>query len=209
MTRRAPAVVFAAAAGAYLLGLWLQAPALRLAVKPFPVLALAAWLLTGKSGRETYARRIAAGLGLSALGDVLLEFPAGFVPGLGAFLLAHLAYAAAFIVRSRAWQPWRALPFAVYGTAYLAFVSAGLGALAAPVTTYVIAIMAMLWRAAACLGVDPRARCGLLGALLFACSDSLIGLDRFHAPIDGVRYAIILLYWAGQLGIAMSARPRV
>jgi hypothetical protein len=30
----------------------------------------------------------------------------------------------------------------------------------------------------------------------------LIGLDRFHAPISGVRYAIGVLYWAGQAGIS-------
>jgi uncharacterized membrane protein YhhN len=203
---RAPAVVFVTAAGAYLLGLWSQAPLLRLAVKPLPVLALAAWLLASAAGRETYARRVAAGLGLSALGDVLLEFPSGFVAGLGAFLLAHLVYVTAFLSRTRAPRPWRALPFAAYGFAYLAYVAPGLGTMQWPVTAYVVTIMAMLWRAAACLGADPRARLGLLGALLFACSDSLIGLDRFHAPILGARYAIILLYWAGQLGLALSAR---
>ena len=40
------------------------------------------------------------------------------------------------------------------------------------------------------------------GAILFAASDTLIAFDRFHAPIVGVRYPIMLLYWAGQLGIA-------
>jgi uncharacterized membrane protein YhhN len=209
---RPTAAVFVAAAAVYLLGLWWPAPLLRLVVKPLPVLALAAWLLAGASGRERYARRIALGLVLSALGDLLLEFPGGFVFGLGAFLLAHLAYTAAFLVDTRAPRLARALPFVAYGAAYLAFISHGLGTMALPVTAYVLAIVGMLWRAAACVGDSARgarlARLGLAGALLFAASDSLIGLDRFHAPIAGVRAPIILSYWAGQLGLALSARPR-
>jgi alkenylglycerophosphocholine/alkenylglycerophosphoethanolamine hydrolase len=46
-----------------------------------------------------------------------------------------------------------------------------------------------------------------VGAVLFGLSDTLIAIDRFHAPFPGARYAIILLYWAGQAGIAASARP--
>jgi YhhN-like protein len=69
----------------------------------------------------------------------------------------------------------------------------------------------MLWRAAARVGSpadDPRAaRLGLLGALLFAASDSLIALDRFHAPLGAAGHAILPLYWLGQLGIALSAAP--
>jgi len=63
-----------------------------------------------------------------------------------------------------------------------------------------------MWRAAARVGHSGRSRrdgwLALLGAILFGMSDTLIGLDRFHAPIPGVRYPIILLYWAGQLGIS-------
>ena len=42
-----------------------------------------------------------------------------------------------------------------------------------------------------------------------AVRDTLIGLDRFRAPIAGAPYAIILLYWAGQLGLALSVREPV
>jgi hypothetical protein len=48
----------------------------------------------------------------------------------------------------------------------------------------------------------------LAGAILFALSDTLIAFDRFHSPVAGARLPIILLYWAGQVGIAMSARLR-
>jgi uncharacterized membrane protein YhhN len=48
-----------------------------------------------------------------------------------------------------------------------------------------------------------------VGAILFGLSDTLIAIDRFHAPLPGARYAIILLYWAGQAGIAASAVRRL
>ncbi len=79
-----------------------------------------------------------------------------------------------------------------------------------PVAVYVAVICAMMWRAAARLGGDAALVFGewtaLGGAVLFAASDTLIALDRFHASMVGVRYPIILLYWIGQWGIALSAR---
>jgi len=198
------------AAAAYFAGLALDAPTLRLAVKPVPVLALAAWVLRGAAGRGRYARLIALGLGLSAAGDLLLERPSGFLAGLVAFLLAHIAYAAAFVGESRAPALARALPFAAYALLLFGLLRPGLGALSVPVAVYVAALTAMQWRAAACVGVTSRGRTAewtaLGGAVLFALSDSLIGLDRFHAPIAHVRYAIMFLYWLGQSGLALSTR---
>ena len=40
---------------------------------------------------------------------------------------------------------------------------------------------------------------------MFGLSDSLIALTRFGSPIEGSRYAIMALYWLGQLGITRSA----
>jgi 1-acyl-sn-glycerol-3-phosphate acyltransferase len=74
-----------------------------------------------------------------------------------------------------------------------------LDGLVLPVALYVAAIVAMMWRAAA-----RGEAAGLAGALCFAASDSLIALDRFVAPVPGARYAIMALYWAGQMGIAAS-----
>jgi uncharacterized membrane protein YhhN len=44
------------------------------------------------------------------------------------------------------------------------------------------------------------------GAILFGLSDTLLAFDRFRGEIPHARYPIILLYWAGQIGIARSAR---
>ncbi len=183
------------------------APALALIVKPLPVALLAVWVLVG--GRAASARFLAAGLLLSAFGDLLLGLPGRFIAGLAVFLVAHLTYAAGFFAVRRAVALARLAPFALFGVGMLAFLRPGLGEMAVPVAIYVAAIVTMMWRSAACLGattLPPRAAAaGLVGALLFAASDSLIALDRFHAPIAGVVVPIMALYWLGQLGIAASA----
>jgi alkenylglycerophosphocholine hydrolase len=194
----------------YVAGLAIDAPALRLCAKPVPAVALA--LLVATSGRDRYARAIAAGLLLSAIGDILLELPARFVPGLVAFLLAHVAYTTAFVADERRLRPLRAAPFAVWLLAAFLWLRDGLGDMQIPVVVYMLAIGAMMWRAAARVGgwdgPPPGAWAALLGAVLFGLSDTLIAIDRFRAPLPGARYAIILLYWAGQAGIAASALVR-
>lgn len=207
--RSGPALLAAGgvAAGAYLLGLAVGPEWMRLAAKPVPVLCLAAWVIRGARGR--FPHFVGAGLLLSALADGLIE--ASFLAGLATFLVAHLAYTAAFVADERRLRAARAIPFAAFGAGMFFFLRPSLGEMAVPVGVYVAAIGTMMWRAAARVGDSTAARsawAALAGAILFAASDTLIALDRFHAPIGGVRYAIVLLYWAGQAGIASSAaRP--
>jgi uncharacterized membrane protein YhhN len=191
-----------------MVGVALPSPSLRLLTKSLPVLCLAAWV--GSRAVGPWGRWLAVGLVLSAAGDLWLERDR-FLPGLGAFLLAHVAYALGFSAASRRPALFRALPFALYGAGLYLFLWPP-GPLAVPVLAYTVAICLMMWRAAARIG-DPGDACfaaslGLAGALLFAASDTLIALDRFHGSITGARYPIILLYWLGQLGIAGSAVAR-
>ena len=179
----------------------------RLALKPVPALALAAWV--GLRCRQPLGRLSATGLLLSALGDVLLE--AGrFLPGLFAFLAAHVAYVAAFLSVARRPALARALPFLAWGAGAFALIRPGLGAMAFPVGVYVAVIMTMMWRAAARVGSARTpalaAWLGLAGAVAFGASDTLIAFDRFLDPIPGVRLPIMLLYWLGQWGIAASVQ---
>ncbi len=133
--------------------------------------------------------------------------------GVGAFLLAHLAYVTAFVGEAPALRPVRATPFAIWGAGLLWWLKDGLDAarMLIPVGIYTLVICAMMWRAAAWLGEGARsARLAFAGALLFATSDSAIAIDRFGEgePIPGVRYLIIVLYWLGQAGISASAIGR-
>jgi len=179
---------------------------LWLVVKPVPVLTLAWWVLGAP--KSTYRDRLAVGLVLSLAGDILIEW--SFVAGLAAFLLAHIAYIAAFLADTKRPHLLRAAPIAAYGAGMTAFLWPGLGDMRPAVMAYVIAICSMVWRAAARVGQSGVARPGqwaaLAGAILFALSDTLIAFDRFHSRIPGAGWAIILLYWAGQAGIAASAR---
>lgn len=190
----------------YFVGLGAGIPELRLVVKPFPALALAAWV--GLRCRRLPGRLTAAGLVLSAAGDLLLEL-GPFLPGLLAFLAAHVAYVAAFLASERRPALARSLPFLAWGAAVFTALRPGLGAMAVPVAAYVAVICTMMWRAAARLerpGTPALAALlGLAGAVAFGASDTLIAFDRFSNPIPGARWPIMGLYWLGQWGIAASA----
>lgn len=208
MKGRLLAAAGVAAAAAFLAGLAADWPVARLVAKPVPVLCLAAWVAT--RGRGPAGRSLRLGLLLSALGDWLLEYgPRYFLAGLLAFLAAHLAYLTGFLLETRRPALARAVPFALWSVLGYFAMRPGLGSLALPVVVYLVAVSAMMWRAAAAVGRDGAARAhewmGLGGAVLFGLSDTLIGLDRFRTPLEGARMPIILLYWAGQLGIAASA----
>jgi uncharacterized membrane protein YhhN len=199
------------AAAVYLYAGWAGNFWLGLISKPLPVLAMAAWLATlPRKGRMQEA--VIAGLLLCALGDVLLEWsPQAFLFGLIAFLLGHVAYIVAFLQDCRGLYPLRALGAYAYGAVVYAYLlQAGeLGGMALPVLIYMLVICTMVWRAAArarAPGIDGRsAWIGLIGALLFTLSDTLLALGMFAGERPLGPNAVILTYWAGQLGIMLAA----
>lgn len=192
----------------FLYGVSVHAELLCLLVKPLPVLALLGWLHDAPP--SDYRRWISLGLIFSLLGDVLLAWPGDlFVFGLGAFLVAHLAYLKAYFsdCRRLALLPLM-LAIGVGALLLGILISHGLGLLLVPVIVYGVAISAMLWRALARLGSDVPKRSALLaagGALAFVFSDSVIGISRFVVPFEAAPYVIILSYWLGQWGITASA----
>lgn len=197
-------------AALFLYGRAADLPLLSLLSKGIPVIALLFWLQHAPAG--TYKRWISIGLLFSLAGDILLDWPGDlFVFGLGAFLIAHLAYLRAYLSDCRR-PAWPALLIAIIvgGGMFSVLASAGLGPLLIPVIFYATAIGAMLWRALARVGHHSIQQQGAwlaaLGALLFVISDSLIGINRFVEPFAAAPYAIIFTYWLGQWGIAASAQ---
>jgi alkenylglycerophosphocholine hydrolase len=97
-----------------------------------------------------------------------------------------------------------------------AWIAPGVAGMELPVGVYVLAISVMMWRASALVGapgVPPLVgKLALGGAIFFAASDSLLAVHRFVAPQAWANAPIMLLYWAGQAGIAGAAiaarRPR-
>ncbi len=153
-----------------------------------------------RSSGDPYSRWIVLGLLLSAAGDAFLlsDERRAFLGGLLCFLLAHLAYAAAFAPISRP-----ALPalggIALLTAAALAWLWPRLGAMRIPVVGYAVAIGLMLWLAS---GVE-RALVPA-GALLFWLSDLTVAKRRFgpRSPLD--RAVGWPLYFAGQYLLAFS-----
>jgi len=194
--------VFLVGIGLYLVGVAIDDYWLRMLTKPLPVLALMAW--TARAAPDRVGRAGLVGLGLGLGGDMLLEASAAtFLPGLISFMLGHIAYIVCFSWGARRLAPLQAVPMLGYTAAAAVILVPALEDLAIPVVIYMVVISLMAWRAAAYAEAIGRwAWAAPVGALLFLFSDTLIAVDRFVEPIDGIRPAIILTYWLGQAGIA-------
>lgn len=184
---------------------------LRMITKPIPVLLMAYWVSTLRV-RGRYQLAVMIGLLLCALGDILLELSeVTFLFGLIAFLLGHVAYIVAFLQDNRKLCPLRAAAAYTYGLLAFGFLvrTGTLADMRIPVMVYVAVISVMLWRAASRVktpGVPVfSAWAGLVGALFFVFSDSMLAFRLFETPIQLGGAVVIVTYWLGQLGITLSA----
>jgi uncharacterized membrane protein YhhN len=159
----------------------------RYAAKP---LASAAFIVAGLHAPPW----IVAGLVLGAIGDVALLLERGFLPGLVAFLLGHLAYVVAF----PPYDAWL-VPPAIAGALALAWLWPYLGRLRIAVIAYVAAIVAMVGGA---LATDNRLL--WVGSIAFFASDLSVARDRFVEKSWTNRLWGLPAYYAGQLLIAWA-----
>jgi uncharacterized membrane protein YhhN len=190
--------------------------ALVFVFKPLTTLLIIGWAWRRASADAAAMRRwIVIGLLLSLAGDIALLWPReGFVPGLVAFLLAHLAYIRAFCVPARfAAKPWL---FALYG-AVAALLLCQLwhgvpAALQVPVVAYVLCLASMAaqaavwWRVADGSGTQTWARRAAIGGLLFMLSDTLLAFNKFDGPLPLASLWILTTYWLAQWCIANSLK---
>jgi len=185
------------------------------------VLLVWIWSVGGFSGHMLW---FAIGVVFSLAGDIFLMLPnEQFIPGLLAFLCAHLAYIIGFnptlppvnfasltltlLVALTAAQIYRRL------TANT--LRAGTKRYKTPISVYTLVIGLMLLSALVTLvRPDPPDPGGwsvlssLLvssGALLFFLSDTLLAWNRFVAPINQARLWVIITYHLGQFGIVFGA----
>ena len=159
-----------------------------------------------------------AGFLFSAAGDTLLMFSKNnesyFIAGLVAFLIAHLAYTAGFILHifeSGRWnQHWSQLAFStlivVYGAEFFILNRVSFGSLQVPVLFYCIAITAM--GVAAVMRDKEKNNKGyfkvVTGAVFFIISDSLLAIYKFRTPFPGADLLILSTYFFAQYLIAMG-----
>lgn len=162
-----------------------------------------AWVLmtSTRAPRSPFVRLVLLALGLSWLGDTLPRFAGdgdlAFALMLGAFLLAQLAYVAAFLpLRERSiarTRPILLLPYALALVLLIALTATGAGAALPAVILYGLVIVAM---AILATGLDLVAT---IGAALFLLSDALIALHAFaDLALPGHGFWVMLTYCLGQ-----------
>lgn len=205
------ALVFAALEA---LALQKNNPRLEYLAKPAVMVALFLWLWTSV-GLQGALLWFGLGILFSLAGDVLLMISLDrlFLPGLAAFLFAHVCYIIGFNTPLPALSFWGlilAVMIGLSGVRLLRRITAPLPAqgqagLRTPVLLYgaVISLMllsAMLkltdtsWEAGAALLVA-------LGAFLFYLSDIILAWLKFIAPIQHGRLYNILTYHLGQIAL--------
>lgn len=158
--------------------------------------------------RSTYGKILLSGLVLSFFGDTFLigETQQAFMAGLAAFLLAHVAYVAAFAVNGVNLRWMVAAGFPIVGIAVS--ISGWLAPhtppeLTLPVQLYTAVISGMLIAAFGTRGKGGSVLI-LAGALLFFLSDLSVASLRL-VQTDFPNYIWGLpLYYAGQLCLALS-----
>jgi uncharacterized membrane protein YhhN len=208
-----PWLTLVAALAAVGAGIGLLPGELVFVAKPAATIAIIAWAWPRGRAEPRLRRLVLIGLVLSLAGDVALLWPQqGFLPGLIAFLLAHLAYIAAFCQPQR--FAGRRAPFVAYALVagvILALLWPGVpGGLRAPVVAYVLCLASMaaqaavVWLAARGTAAEARWRLAAIGGALFVVSDALLATNKFASPLPLASLWILASYWVAQWCIASS-----
>jgi uncharacterized membrane protein YhhN len=158
--------------------------------------------------KSPYGRLVLAGLVFSWCGDMALTGLSrqAFLAGLSAFLLAHIAYIAAFVRHGydRTWAIVAAIPLTLVAIAVWTWLEPNTPtALSVPVRAYIAVISLML-----IFAIGTRGRGGspliVAGALMFFLSDLSVAALRL-VQTDYATYAVGLpLYFAAQACFALS-----
>jgi len=183
-------------------GVWLAKP---LASTGFLLTALAAGALS-----SAYGRAVLVALVLSWLGDVLLipkQSRRAFLAGLASFLLGHVAYAVAFLLRGIDPEA------SVVAAALVAVPSLAVlrwlwpfvpDRMRVPVVAYVGVISLMVVCALGVAGFRAHTSIAL-GALAFYASDLAVARQRFVAESFTNKLWGLPLYYGAQLLLASTA----
>jgi uncharacterized membrane protein YhhN len=147
-----------------------------------------------------------AALVLCLVGDVLLLPPDRFVPGLVAFLAAHLAFSGGFVAGGLPRMTWAGvalvvlpIPLASVGVRVIRGAYREAPALGKAVAGYlgVIALMLVL----AIAHANPW---GIAGAALFLVSDGILGWNRFVQPLALAPVGVMATYHLALAGLVLA-----
>jgi len=196
-------------------------PLLHYAVKPMFMILLMVYHWKQLSGLSSFfSKTIQFGLLFSWIGDIALMFdekiPILFVVGLGAFLIAHLGYAAAFVRNVKdsnsslnvSKSALIALPFIAITSCFFYYMKDGLPAeLFVPVLAYTVVISVMGITAVIRYNhVDAKSyKWILIGAILFILSDMVIAINKFVIDFEYDAILNMWLYLTGQFMITVGS----
>ena len=196
---------------------WRKKRAWRWITKPAVLILLIAWF-SQVGGWQDGLVWFGLGLVFSLLGDVFLQAPARFfLPGVGAFLLAHLAYIVGFLQGVLTFHAGMLVPLVLAAAAFWVLsrrVRAGLrrqgeNSLILPVMIYALVLCLMALAASTTLfradwAILPAALV-TLGGWLFLMSDSVLALNRFVRQIQNADLLVMITYHMAQILIATGA----
>ncbi len=175
--------------------------------KPLTMLLIILVAVLGNTGQIYFKILIVVGLAFSLVGDMLLMLPSDqFRAGLGAFLVAHLFYIAAFLSVIDTYHWWLSVVLGIIGVSFILYISPRLGSLKVTVILCILIITVMVWTAGEVLYQDPKigAWFVFIGAVLFVLSDLILALNRFQKSFSSARALNLTAYFLAQLLIASS-----
>ncbi len=201
------AAIFAVAAGANWWSRWTDGRRTELWSKPLALVALIGVAVTLDPVDPAMRVWFVVALGFSLAGDVfLLDGDRRFVPGLVAFLLAHVAYTIGLVVA----PDWSWVGFGV-GVVLMVALASTVGlrivraarrnepVLGPAVSAYLVAISTMFCAAAA-----TGNWWAIAGAGLFVASDSVLGWRQFVGSTRWMPITVMITYHLGQAGLVAS-----
>jgi uncharacterized membrane protein YhhN len=199
---------FCLSSAGVLLSGFIDAAWLQPICKPLIMASLLLYYLLS-SNQETRSKALILAIIFSLAGDVLLLKKEYFIPGLIAFLLAHLLYI--FAYRQHKHEPTDnallglqrvrlAFPVILAGTGLVVVLFPVLGDLKIPVIIYATVIAIMTITALFRFGHTAAASFWMvfIGACLFMLSDSILAINKFLHPIDLANFWIMITYSAAQ-----------
>ena len=184
---------------------WTERTSVRYFAKPGALLALIVVAVTlDPTVSPTIRTWMVVGLVFSLAGDVFLMLDQKwFVPGLGSFLVGHLAYvvglqlAPTFLSASLVGLALVLVAIATIGRKIVGGVAAGeQREMVPPVIAYLVVISAMVVSA-----FGTQAAWAVVGASLFYASDATLAWNRFLEPRRFGHIAVMVTYHLGQAGL--------
>ena len=175
-------------------------------LKPLVMVLLIAVVLALDPTSDFARVMLLIGLVLSMVGDICLMLPSDlFVPGLAAFLLAHVFYIIGLLSLGVS-------PVGIFIGVLVMVIAAFLvgrrivqgaassdRALTGPVSAYIFVISLMV---ASAMGTGRFF--AIVGAVLFGASDSVLGWTRFVSDFPRSRLIVMVTYHLGQMGLVLA-----